>query len=128
MKKNLDIDTLCLKIILGEREDALVMKEFVDNLFCIAREIDKRRLTFFTPEAYEPEAYEDFVKDLCKGYPYSDFLLKNCEGVACDLFEEAEEDVRRDFEEWMQAAYHRAKSEYESDMKKYRIKKFGKDC
>ena len=123
MKKNLDIDTLCLKIILGEGEDALVMKEFLDNLFCIAREIDKRRLTFSTPEAYE-----DFVEDLCKGYPYSDFLLKYCEEAACDLFEEVEENVRRDFEEWMQAAYHRAQYQYESDMKKYRIKKFGKDC
>ena len=91
MKKTLD--ELCLKIILGEREDALEMKEFVDNLFFIAKEINKR-MTFSTPEAYE-----DFVEDLCKDYPYSDFLLKNCEEVACDLFEEAEENVRRDFEE-----------------------------
>lgn len=105
MKKNLD--ELCLKIILGEQDHALAMKEFGDNLFYIAKEIDKRR-TFASEEEYE-----DFVKDLCKDYPYSEFLLKHCEDVACDLFEEAEENVRRRFNEYIQAAYHRAKSEYE---------------
>lgn len=102
------------------------MKEFVDNLIYLAKELDKKCGTFI-----DDDALDYYIEKLVIGYPNANFLEEIIEEVAVDIiYGYGEEKVRLRLNNELKAAYEDAKKIYENMQEQSLvdlIKDFGDD-
>lgn len=120
--------TLNFKYFWEGREDALQedMKEFVDNLIYLAKELDKKCGTFI-----DDDALDYYIEKMVIGYPNANFLEDLIEEVAVDIiYGDGEEKVRLRLNNELKAAYKDAKKIYDNMQEQSLvdlIKEFGDD-